>query len=180
MLRAYSIPLFMAILMASALTVNAEARNDADNVYLESAAQDHFFEIEVGRLCLSNSRNSQVREFGRMLVNDHSSALRKLQDEVRSRGLRLPSGMSEDQRDVIDMFSRLRADRFDAAVGPFSVADHIAGIKAAENELKLGEASEIKELARDIIPVLERHLDAAFDLTERAGYDTRYRFYRRY
>lgn len=177
MLRRNTIPLLIAMCILPVFTNTADARNKADDVYLESAAQDHFFEIALGRLCLSNSRNSRVQDFGRMLVNHHSMALRNLEDEVRRRGLRLPGGMSEDQRDVIDMFSRLRGDRFDSAIGPFSVADHISAIKSAETELKLGEASEIKELARDAIPVMERHLDMAFDLTENPGYYTRQRRY---
>lgn len=161
--------MILALFVFPAFTTTAQARNKADDVYMKKAAQSDRFHIELGKLIRSNSSNPQVQDLGRTMIDDHTKSLRSLQDISRDKRLNIPGNISNEQRRTLDLFSRLRGDRFDIAVVSFLVSDHMKAITDAEDVIALGDSGEVKSKANSDLSVLEHHLDMSTRLLEEMG-----------
>ena len=157
--------IFVAIAMALAAT-NAWAKDD--KAFLRGAIQDNYSEIAFGQLALRNSQNPDVKAFGQMLVDDHSANNEKARNLAQQIGLKPPSGSSLGQRASHARYAVFRGPAFDRRFAKHMIDEHTQDIREMQAEAKSGKGP-LADYARETIPTLQKHLDAAKSLQSKVA-----------
>ncbi|MBS1600142.1 MAG: DUF4142 domain-containing protein [Bacteroidetes bacterium] len=124
------------------------------------AADGGMMEVEAGKLAQEKGVSKRVKNFGAMMVKDHTAANDQLKSIASSLNVALPDSLGNDAKDEIAKLSKKQGKDFDKAYVDMMLDDHEKDVtefrKAADN---LSDSS-IKEFARKTLPVLETHLDS--------------------
>ncbi len=73
---------------------NNSKEKDAD--FLVEMASGHLAEIKMGTLAQSKAQNPELKAYGKMLENDHTDALMKLQTIAATKNITVPAVITED------------------------------------------------------------------------------------
>jgi len=139
----------------------SSALTDDDNKFVMNAASGGLMEVELGRLAQQKATNARVKEFGSMMVTDHSKANDELKSLAQSKGITLPATMKDEhQKHVKDLSEKSGAD-FDKAYMKIMVDDHKEDVDDFEDCSKDGKDADVKVFATKTLPVLQKHLASA-------------------
>ena len=104
--------------------------------------------------------NQKVKDFGTMMVNDHSKANDEMKALAKSKGITLPDSLdSKEQKVKNDLSAKSGAD-FDKAYVSNMIDDHKEDIKEFEDATKNLKDPDLKAFAAKALPTLKMHLDA--------------------
>jgi putative membrane protein len=95
-------------------------------------------EIQLGRLAETHASNAQVKEFGQMMVRDHSKAAEELRAVASAMHVELPSDLDAQHRSAVDELSALRGADFDRNYMNKMVADHQETLRLLELQTRTG------------------------------------------
>lgn len=147
----------------SADAPSAMDKNDAD--FMVDAADGGMMEVELGSMAQQRGIDPLVKNFGVMMVRDHSKANDELKLLAVQKDVSLPIAMSEDkQKHINDM----REDKdFDKKYMDMMVSDHKDDIKLFEDIAENGKDADLKAWASMTLMTLRMHLDSAMYIHER-------------
>ena len=145
-----------------------EAKEDAGTApdentteFAVKAANGGMMEVELGRLAQEKAASKDVKDFGAMMVKDHSMANDELKNIAATQNIALPATLGEDEQKHVNELAKLSGKEFDKKYVSMMVDDHKDDIdefkKAAEND-KTNPA--VKDFATKTLPTLQKHLDA--------------------
>jgi len=149
----------------------ASNSSEADNSFVNKAAQGGLAEVELGRLATQRASNSQVKEFGQRMVNDHSKANNELKETLGSRSTNLPTSLNSKDQALMDRLSRLSGKDFDKAYMKAMVDDHTEDVSEFQNEVNSGQNTDVKRWAEKTLPTLQEHLSMARDINDKISND---------
>src|SRR5882762_2782131 len=88
--------------------LQAKQRNDSlamsvlpskdDANFMVNAASGGMFEVQLGQLAQTHAKNMRVKNFGEMMVKDHSEGGEKLKALAVGKGIILPDSISRQQQ----------------------------------------------------------------------------------
>jgi putative membrane protein len=134
---------------------------DKDNQFVMKAASGGLMEVELGKLAQTKASNPKVKEFGSMMVTDHSKANDELKSLAQSKGITLPGTLTDEhQKHVKDLGEKTGAD-FDEAYMKMMVNDHKDDVDDFEDCSKDSKDADLKAFATKTLPVLQKHLAEA-------------------
>jgi putative membrane protein len=136
----------------------ADANPDAS--FFKHAAEGGIFEVDAGNLAQQKSSNQQVKDFGVMMVKDHSAANQKLQSIAASKSITLPTSASVGQMATKGKLDVLSGDTFDKSYIKSQVKAHQQTIALFKKEIASGQDTDAKAFATDTLPTLRAHLKA--------------------
>jgi putative membrane protein len=128
--------------------------------FVNDAATGGMMEIELGNMAAQKARSQRVKDFGKMMVDDHTKADDNLKNITTQKNIDLPASITPDQRKEIDMLSKKSGSAFDKDYVNMMVDDHkkdIDAFKKAENDVN---DNDIKTFITNTLPVLQKHLDS--------------------
>ncbi len=135
--------------------------NKNTNNFAMKAANGGMLEVELGRLAQEKAQSQDVKDFGAMLVKDHTKASEELKALATLKNITLPATLGEDEQKDVNDLTKLSGKEFDKKFVSMMVDDHKDDIdlfkKAAEDK---ETDSEIKAFAAKTLPTLQKHLDA--------------------
>ncbi len=141
--------------------VPSEKVNSDDAKFATAAASGGMMEVAMGKLCADHTKNTEVKNFGAMMVEDHTNANNELMNIAAGKNLTLPVAMSDkDQKMVDDMRNKSGSD-FDKSYINMMVNDHVEDIADFKKEASEGKDADISSFATRTLPTLQKHLDAA-------------------
>ncbi|GAB3417807.1 DUF4142 domain-containing protein [Niabella aquatica] len=132
---------------------------DAD--FAVAAADGGRMEVELGNLAQSNAGSQNVKDFGMMMVQDHSKANDELKSLAAEKGITLPDSLSNEKKKKYEELSSLTGNRFDKKYMSFMVSDHKEDIDQFRKYADNGANADLMQWASDKLPVLELHLQHA-------------------
>lgn len=139
----------------------SSALSDDDNKFLMEAASGGMMEVELGQLAQQKAQNAKVKEFGSMMVTDHTKANNELKDLAQQKGATLPTMMKDEhQKHVKELSEKTGAD-FDKAYMDMMVDDHKEDVDKFEKCAKDAKDADLKAFATKTLPVLAKHLEVA-------------------
>lgn len=134
----------------------------ADRQFMARAAQAGHAEVEAGRLAASHAADAAVRDYGRMLVDDHQKANTQLVQIAHARGITLPTGPSPGQQRTLQKLRRFNAQEFDQEFVQQMIVDHRKAISLFSDEAqRQGGSPALRNYARQVLPALQAHLHRA-------------------
>jgi putative membrane protein len=140
----------------------AEAPAMTDQQFVDFAAQTDMVEANLGQLAQTVSSSQPVKDYGQMLVSDHTSDFSHLNDVARQANFTVPNAIdAEHNKMMIDPFQKLNGAAFDHRFIPAMVAGHTKAIAVYKKEAADAQNPALKSYAEQALPVLEKHLDGA-------------------
>ncbi len=125
------------------------------------AASGNTMEVEAGKLAQQNAKSERVKNFGSMLVTDHSKANDELKAIASANKITLPAALMPEHQKNIDMMSKMKGDAFDKHYMDMMVKDHVKDIDEFKKEANHANDDAFKSFAAKTLPVLQMHLDSA-------------------
>ena len=135
-----------------------------DALFCTEAAAAGLTEVQLGELALSRSGSERVKDFGRSMKDDHTTANNELKDLASKKGIAIPATLDKKGQDAYDGLNKKSGADFDKAYMDQMVKDHEMVLKKFREEADDGKDAEIKAWAATKVPVLEHHLQMARDL----------------
>ena len=132
-----------------------------DAAFAVDAAGGGMTEVQLGQLAVQKADAQDVKDFGAMMVKDHTMGGNKLKAIAAAKNLTLPDSLSADmQKEISDLQAKNGKD-FDKSYISMMVDDHKKDIKDFEDESKNGSDADIRGFADSSLHMLHMHLDAA-------------------
>ncbi len=130
-----------------------------DKDFLKEAGQGGNFEVQAGQLAMQKSSSDDVKQFGQMMVTDHT----KLNDQMKpiavQAGVKPATGLSGKDKKEMKMLSGLSGDAFDKEYIQTMMKDHVADQKAFKTEATNGQIPAVKDAATQGGTVIDSHLE---------------------
>ena len=138
----------------------AEPVNDDVAKFAVKAANAGMTEVELGKMAEEKGSKS-IKEYGIMMVKDHTKAGYELKRLAAEKNITLPSAVSDEMRKHIDDLSKKSGKEFDKDYLDMMVSDHKDVIDGFEGMAKNSKDAAFKNFAVKTLPTLYKHLGAA-------------------
>jgi len=125
-----------------------------------AVANDGIMEVELGAYARDNAFNQQVKDFGAMMVADHSKANQELKSIALSKNIVLPTMVEGKEKKHMDELMKKKGKDFDKAYVSMMIDDHKKDISEFEKESKKLQEITLKNFATLTLPVLQKHYSA--------------------
>lgn len=140
-----------------------------DKDFLMEAASGGMMEVELGKIAATNAQSAKVKEFGKMMVTDHSKANTELKSVATKKNITLTADLMDDHKKHVDMLRSKKGAEFDKAYMDMMVDDHKKDVDEFEDEANKGTDADIKAFAAKTLPVLKKHMQAAESINSSVG-----------
>jgi putative membrane protein len=147
------------------------AAETPDATFYKKAAEGGMAEVELGKLAQDKSPTSSVKEFGVMMITDHSAANDKLKAIAERKNIKLPTSPSVSQMATKTKLEVLSGTTFDKSYIKGMVKDHQEDIKEFQTEASLGQDPDAKAYAATTLPTLKTHLKKIQAIAAAQGVD---------
>ncbi len=134
------------------------ANPSPDAKFYKSAAEGGIAEVELGNLAQQKSNNPGVKEFGAMMVKDHTAANEKLKSIAATKNISLPTSAGLGQMATKAKLEVLSGETFDKSYIKGMIKDHEEDIALFKKEAQAGRDPDAKAFAQAALPTLRAHL----------------------
>ena len=157
---------FAALMAFSASAAVAQDKAaDKDSVkFIKAAIQGNYAEIDAGKLAQEKGKSDGAKQYGAMLVKDHSAANEKAKQAASQLGVTPPTGASVMEKAEYLKLKVLSGDTFDRSFAKGMVKDHEAAIKDYQKASSKNDAAGA--YAKETLPTLQNHLKEAQALNQ--------------
>jgi putative membrane protein len=125
------------------------------------AAMSGMMEVEAGRLAEQNATNPRIKEFGTMMVRDHTTANNELKSLASAKGMMLPDTLSGKMRAHVEAMRKMTGKNFDQHYITMMRTAHTTDISKFERTSNSGTDTDLKAWAAKQLPVLRMHKDSS-------------------
>lgn len=162
---------FASLCCAALCCLPAIAQKNApmtDQQFVDFAAQTDMVEANLGQLAQTASDAQPVKDYGQMLVTDHTKDFSDLHAAAQQASLTVADAIdAAHNKQMIDPFQKLKGAAFDRKYAQEMIAGHEKAIAVYKKEADDAQNPAIKTYAQNALPVLQKHLDAAKDLAKK-------------
>lgn len=145
---------------APAPTAESAAETTAQGFVDKQAASD-MFEIESGKLAQQMGKSQAVKDFGAMLVKDHTKSSGELKTAAGSAdGVTVAPKLDAMQQSNLDALKKA-GDNFDSTFKQQQVQAHEMALATLQGYAQNGDNEALKSFAAKTAPVVEGHLSQA-------------------
>ena len=145
-----------------------ESAKEEDSQFLVDAAEINMEEIELGKIAQSQGTMADVKEMGKMMVDDHTKALNELRSLAAKKQVTLPASASDATMSKAKSFAEKKGADFDDDYCDEMVSGHKDAISKFEKAATDCQDTEIKAWANSMLPGLRAHLDHAMMCQKKA------------
>lgn len=129
--------------------------------FATKAADGGMMEVELGQIAQQNAKSQRVKDFGSMMVTDHSKANDELKSLAAANSVTLPATLSPGHKQHVDMMKKMTGTDFDKHYMDMMVNDHKGDIGEFQKEANSQTNDAFKSFAAKTLPTLQKHLDSA-------------------
>ena len=131
-----------------------------DSSFVMEAAVGGLMEVQAGQLAQQNAQSQRVKDFGNMMVTDHSKANDELKAYASSHGITVPESLPKDKQKHLDQMKNMKGAAFDKHYVSMMVDDHQKDVAKFKKESTSANDAQLKTWAGNTLPVLQKHLDS--------------------
>jgi putative membrane protein len=140
---------------------SSSALSSTDQTFVSEAAAAGMMEVEAGKLAAEKGTTQAIKDFGQMMVTDHSAANSELQSLAATKNATVPSEMSESARNHVNDMKNMTGKEFDDHFKQMMVSDHEKAVKLFEDASQNCNDPDLKTWATNTLPKLKGHLEKA-------------------
>jgi len=142
---------------------------DDDSEFLVAAAESDLMEIEIGNLAISKGTDPGVKEFGKMLVADHTKSANEMKPFAENLQVSLPAAITDKGKEKFNDLNEKTGKDFDQKFADMMVSNHEDAISKMEKASEDAKDPAIKAWAAEKVPVLKNHLQHAKTLKDKVN-----------
>jgi putative membrane protein len=136
------------------------AMDEDDANFMVDAANAGMMEVELGTIAQQKAMDASVKNFGAMMVRDHSKANDELKALAARKNVSLPPAMGEDMMKKVNEL-RDETKEFDKKYMNLMVSDHKDVIDKFEKRAENAKDADLKTWSSTTLMSLRMHLDSA-------------------
>lgn len=141
--------------------MNSQPLDTKSATFMTKVSNVGMTEVELGQLAQTNASSQRVKDYGSMMVRDHTAAGNTLKDLAGRKGVTLPTSLDESSmKHKTDLGAKQGKD-FDKAYIKMMIDGHKSAIKDFEDMEKNSKDADVKSFATSTLPTLKMHLDSA-------------------
>jgi putative membrane protein len=140
--------------------MNATPLSKEDSTFVMNAAAGGMEEVEMGNLAQQQATSQRVKDFGAMMVRDHTRANDELKQLASRRGINIPAALPASKQKELDNMKKMTGKSFDQHYVDMMVNDHKKDVNEFKKQSTSGKDNELKTWAGQTLPVLQTHLDS--------------------
>jgi putative membrane protein len=156
-------------LLILAAPLAAVAADNPDASFFKNAAEGGISEVDAGTLAQQKGNSQAVKDFGSMMVKDHTAANDKLKTLAASKNVSLPTSASMGQMATKAKLEVLSGDTFDKSYIKGQVKAHHDTIVLFKKEIAAGQDADAKAFATATLPTLQAHMKKINTIAADAG-----------
>lgn len=151
--------LTVALLLTACNETNPDPKN-----FIETAARGNLTEVQVSRIALQRSQNSEIKSFAQEMIEHHTAATNELAEIAGKKGVNLPREVSSSQSSQASRLEQMNGEAFDKQFVNVMLDDHNEDVKLFQTNANSSQDADIKAFAAKNLPALEAHLQRVKDL----------------
>jgi len=129
--------------------------------FMTKVADVGMTEVKLGQMAQDKGMSQRVKDFGAMMVKDHTAAGDELKSMARQKNVTLPETMSNDHQKKTDDLNKKTGKDFDKAYMKAMVDGHQSTVNDFEKASKDTKDADVKAWVDKTLPTLKMHLDSA-------------------
>ena len=167
----------LALLPAFARADDVHSKKLTDADVLQKLHHTNQEEIKAGQLAQQKSSSSDVKQYGAMLVKDHTKADQDVtalasKINVDLKAMKMHAEHPEKKQvheNKMDQLQKMTGKDFDRAFAQMMVNGHREAIEMVKDARSTVQNAEVKSLLEQLLPTLQKHEDMANDILNKAG-----------
>ncbi|HYD79041.1 MAG TPA: DUF4142 domain-containing protein [Paucimonas sp.] len=137
----------------------------SDRNLMRELAYANISEIEAAKVAQSKSKNDEVLNFARQMIDDHTQALDQLQQLAQQKNVQLPTEPNAKHKSMIKKLEAMSGDAFDREyLAKSGVSDHSQARKLVTRAKSRAQDADLKQLATNMESHINHHLQMAREL----------------
>jgi putative membrane protein len=162
---------FAMWLMMAAPVLAFAASGDLDESFFKNAAEGGIAEVNAGQLAQTKGASQSVKDFGAMMVKDHSAANQKLASIAAAQGVKLPDSPGMMQMAEGKELKMKSGDSFDKSYIKGQIKAHQETVELFQKEIASGKNPQAQQFASATLPTVQAHLAKINQIAAAAGID---------
>lgn len=131
----------------------------SEKAFMKKAADGGMTEVELGKLAADKGGSQEVKDFGEMMVKDHTKIGDNLKEVASKLDVTLPEKVGEKHQAKIDKLAKMSGAAFDKVYVNEMVMAHEKDIAAFEKAGKDAKNEDLKKFIDDSVPTMKEHLE---------------------
>lgn len=154
-----------------------QAGRSDSHEFIQKMAVGGLSEVQLGKLATQHAASAEVKEFGQMMVKDHTQANNELKQVALQLKVQLPKELDQEHQQLADRLSKLKGAEFDREYMDAMVKDHKEDVSELRARAGRGQAvgttggdkseQALTQWAAKTLPVIEKHLERAEQINEK-------------
>lgn len=136
-----------------------------DKSFLLETADARMMDWAEGSLAAERGTTEKYRVYGKRMMRDQDKLMKALQALAEKKKLSLPEEMSDDKQEGLAYLKKATGESFDRRFRRMIIKDHKRDIRLFEKAAESADV-EIREFAKQHLPLLELHLEQARALNQ--------------
>jgi len=147
--------------------ITGPAIPNADANFITKAVEDGMLEIKLGKLAQNRAASQSIKDFGKMIADEHSVVSKELWSLAKRKRMETPMTLGSIKQVQYDSLAAASGEKFDQLFLKAMLSSHEEAITFFENESTTGKDQDIKKWANSQIPSLKSHLELARTIFEK-------------
>jgi putative membrane protein len=136
----------------------------ADRDFMKRAEDSDIKERDLGRVMMEKSQNSNVRDYAKMLADDHDKDLKNVVNLLEDKGIHQPKNMVHVNNEALTELNSLSGPALDKRFMEMMVQNHQKDVAEYTKEVRSGEDPQVRDYAARTLTTLDKHLKKAEDV----------------
>jgi putative membrane protein len=146
---------------SSSRSSSSSTQSAEGSKFLQEAIRGNAAEVKMGELAKAQGQSKDVRDYGQMLIDDHSKANQKAMAVAKSMNVTAPAEPTAKQKQEHDAMAKMSGSQFDSMFINHMVQDHQEDIGKYTAQAQSGDSSKVTDYAKETLPTLRSHLSKA-------------------
>ncbi|MGH7936363.1 MAG: DUF4142 domain-containing protein [Chthoniobacterales bacterium] len=130
-----------------------------EKAFIKKAADGGMTEVKLGEIAQQNGGTDDIKDFGKLMVDDHTKINDNLKDVAGKMDVAVPTEVSAKHQAAIDKLSKLHGAAFDKAYTKDMVKDHKTDIAEFEEAGKMVKNDDLKNFIEKSTETMKGHLE---------------------
>ncbi|MCK5910963.1 MAG: DUF4142 domain-containing protein [Caulobacter sp.] len=140
-------------------TSAATAGPMSTDAFVTNAAISDMYEIEAGKIAQQKGKAQGVKDFGKMMVADHTALSSAMKPLIAAAGKTAPPGLDERRKGMIDNLNAAAPADFDKVYLDQQDAAHNEALTLMQGYAQRGDDAGLRDAASKAVPKIQAHLD---------------------
>jgi putative membrane protein len=145
------------------------AKGDPSAQFMAETAHDSHSEIGLSQLAMQKATDPGVKQYAQMMVQDHQQGNQQLMQLAQEKGMDVPKRPDEAHVKELAHMKGVSGPQFDQEYMSAMVADHAKLLSKFQDKAANAQDPEVRAWAQSQVPVLQRHLDQARQISQSLG-----------